>query len=249
MSAAPRELVARLEASPSLPTGAGERFSGYGVMGLPFRSGHVLAMRRFTATSVGPGYASVWHRSPAGEWSLYTDAPLRQACPRYFGAAAARAVETEVRVVWVGPSRLEVAIPSLPLEWEVVVRSTSATRGMNAVARLLPVAAWRSPTVLAIMGALAGPLLGTGRLGLQGHVPNGQRFIANPQTVWAIGESRAVLAREDLGAPGPVRPQARLGDFRIPQRGMFAIGTALFEAFDPARHSAATSCPADRHGA
>ncbi len=28
--------------------------SGYGVAGLPFRSGHVLAMRRFTGSSPGP---------------------------------------------------------------------------------------------------------------------------------------------------------------------------------------------------
>jgi hypothetical protein len=41
----PRHLAERTEASPSLPPGTEERFSGYGVMGLPFRSGHVLALR------------------------------------------------------------------------------------------------------------------------------------------------------------------------------------------------------------
>ena len=44
-----------------LPSGGEERFAGYGVMGLPFASGHVLAMRRFPASSIGPGYSSVWH--------------------------------------------------------------------------------------------------------------------------------------------------------------------------------------------
>jgi hypothetical protein len=60
----PRDLVDRLEASPQLPAGSEERFNGYGLMGLPLASGHILAMRRFPASSVGPGYTSVWHRGP-----------------------------------------------------------------------------------------------------------------------------------------------------------------------------------------
>ena len=51
-------------ARPHVHPGQEERFSGYGVMGLPFRSGHVLALRRFPVTSVGPGYTSVWWRDP-----------------------------------------------------------------------------------------------------------------------------------------------------------------------------------------
>jgi hypothetical protein len=47
----PRELVSELEASPRLPSGTNERFAGYGVMGSPFRSGHLLALRRFPASS------------------------------------------------------------------------------------------------------------------------------------------------------------------------------------------------------
>jgi hypothetical protein len=35
--------AAEIERHAGLPTGAGERFTGYGVMGLPFASGHVLA--------------------------------------------------------------------------------------------------------------------------------------------------------------------------------------------------------------
>src|SRR4051794_27060033 len=57
-----QEAAERTEQSPQLPRGGDERFAGYGVMGLPFDSGHVLAMRRFPASSVGPAYSSVWHR-------------------------------------------------------------------------------------------------------------------------------------------------------------------------------------------
>ncbi len=62
----PKDLVDRLERGVDLPRGSEERFSGYGVMGLPFVSGHVLCLRRFPVTSLGEGYTSVWHRDPKG---------------------------------------------------------------------------------------------------------------------------------------------------------------------------------------
>lgn len=111
-----RELIATIEESPSLPAGSGERFNGYGVMGLPFDSGHVLAMRRFPASSVGSGYSSVWHRGPDGRWTFYADVAPQQACTRYFGLAAAAAFETPVTIRWPGPLRLEVSVPAARLE-------------------------------------------------------------------------------------------------------------------------------------
>ncbi len=240
----PREWVMRVEAQAQLPSGADERFNGYGVMGLPFRSGHVLAMRRFGASSVGPGYTSVWHRAPSGAWTFYADVDPRQSCTRYFGAQAARTVQSPLSIVWTGPDRFTIAIPSEGFEWDVRLGSTPAIRLMNLVGGFLPDAAWRSPSVMAAMEPLAGALLGTGRVGLHGRVPNGQRFVANPRRLWTVVESRAALAREDFGPPGPVEPQAHLGDFWIPQRGMFALGRAFFEPFDPARHSARTSAQA-----
>lgn len=53
-------LAAEAEDTDQLPPGDEERFAGYGVMGLPFASGHVLAMRRFPSSSIGPAYTSVW---------------------------------------------------------------------------------------------------------------------------------------------------------------------------------------------
>lgn len=242
---APRSVVEQLEAAPSLPTGADERFNGYGVMGLPFSSGHILAMRRFSASSLGPGYTSVWHRTPAGEWVFYATVPPRQSCTRFFGVLASDSMQTAISITWLAPFRLRVTIPAVSLDWDVGVGSTLATRLMNAAGRLLPRAAWHSSAVLAAMGRVAGPLLGVGRVGLEGSVPNGQRFIANPRVLWAITDSRAVLAGENLGPPGPVRPQAHLGGFWIPQRGMFAIGQSYFEPFDPARHSSRTGRSGD----
>jgi hypothetical protein len=37
--------------------------------------------------------------------------------------------------------------------------------------------------------------------------------------------------------------QTRLGDFWIPQRGIFMMGTAAFDTFDPAAHHALPGTP------
>ena len=70
----PRDYAARTESLKSEAAKDWEHFSGWGIMGLPFRSGHILGLRRFPATSIGPGYTSLWHRDPAGTWTFYADA-------------------------------------------------------------------------------------------------------------------------------------------------------------------------------
>lgn len=60
-------------------------------MGLPFRSGNVLGLRRWTASSVGDGFASIWHRDPKGRWTFYESTDPKVACTRWFGASVDRA--------------------------------------------------------------------------------------------------------------------------------------------------------------
>jgi len=103
----------------------------------------------------------------------------------------------------------------------------------------LPARLWRQPALLSLMAAVAGPLLEAGRLGLHGHLPNGQWFIAQPQRLWAISRSVAVRHGQSLGPVGPVPEQTSLGDFWIPNRGLFAAGVAVFETFDQGRHRTA----------
>ena len=45
----PAEYADEIERDATLPAGSRERFRGYGVMGLPFRSGHILGLRRHGA--------------------------------------------------------------------------------------------------------------------------------------------------------------------------------------------------------
>jgi hypothetical protein len=71
--ASPKDLAHSMERARVVPEGGGERFAGYGILGLSFDSGHVLAFRRMTATSLGLPYTTVWHRDPGGLWTLYGD--------------------------------------------------------------------------------------------------------------------------------------------------------------------------------
>jgi len=225
----PKDYALWTEFHAVLPSSTWERFSGYGVMGLPFSSGHVLALRRFPVSSVGAGYSSVWHRTPTGRWTFYADVEPAQSCSRYFSASVAEAITTEVVIEWTGSNQLGVAVPAASLEWTIDLESTWQTAAMNRMASLLPERLWRNPRVLSAMGSIARQLLGVGSVGLWGHASNGYQFIANPHRIWMVESSSATLRSESLGKPEPLPEQASLRDFWIPQRGVFVLGDALFE--------------------
>ncbi|MFD6894079.1 hypothetical protein ACFWB0_05945 [Rhodococcus sp. NPDC060086] len=221
-----------------LPSVSGERFAGYAVMGAPFTSGHYLALRKFPTNSVGAGYTAVWHRDPAGAWTVYSDVPPEVSCARYLGRALSRTEETDVRTEWSGPAELHVAV-GCELEWDLRMTTSPTTTAMNVAGKLMPDPLWHSPAVLKAMGRVAGPVLGAGRVRLDGHVPNGQWFRANPRLLWAVHTVRAVVGGVELGPDGAFSEQARFGDFWLPQRALFATVQAWFEPFDAQRHSSA----------
>ncbi|WP_406231069.1 hypothetical protein [Nocardia sp. NBC_01009] len=236
MTDSPRSIA---EIDKALPSGEDqERFSGYGLMGMPFASGHYLAMRHFPASSLGAGYDSVWHRDPAGEWVIYSSLSPEASCARYFGSALEDQRVEHISITWTGPSAFTVEVPD-KLMWDLELGRSVATSAMTGLGRMLPAALWRSPAVLSLMSRVAGPALGVGRVRLSGTSPNGQWFRANPRMLWTVESSRARIDGIDIGPPGPLAEQARLGDFWLPQRGMFVVGEAYFEQYDPARHRAA----------
>ncbi|MEW1805522.1 hypothetical protein [Pseudarthrobacter sp. NPDC080039] len=225
----------------TLTPGDDERFSGYGVMGLPFSSGYVLAMRRFPLTSVGPGYTSVWLRRPNGSWTIYADAAPDVSCARYISAGLHEAVQCDVGLDWTGDTSFTVSVgQDVDLTWDVELESKPITAAMSAVMTAMPNMLLSNKVFLKTMGSAAGPMLGAGHLGLAGSVPNKQGFLAKPRRMWFISRSSATLGGEDLGTPQPLNVQARLADFWSPQRGLFVIGASAFDPFDPARHLPAT---------
>ncbi len=222
----PRTIIQEIEQIRSVPAGTEDRFAGYAVIGLPFASGHVLSLRRFPASSVGPGYTSVWHRNPDGYWTFYSTVAPEQGCSRYFGSEVEQNIVMPIQIEWRGPAQFLVLAGST-ITWEVTLAESRVSRAMNAVARLLPESSWRKPSVLRVMGAASRFVLGTGRINLTGRTPNGHEFIANPRQLWLVKSSRAIISGVDIGPPGPLVEQARLGDFLIPQKGMFAVVRAF----------------------
>lgn len=224
---APAHFARLAEEYPDLPLGDGECVSGYGVMGLPFTSGHVLGLRRWTASSVGEGFTSLWHRDPAGRWTFYETVDGESGCSRYFGAAVGRVEVIPIHIDWETPNRLHVRTADATVDWTVEAGSTLVTRVMSALGASIPPVVWRSPTVLTAMGAIAGRALRAGKLQLTGQTSNAQHFDANPRRIWYVTASRAVVEGVDLGPPGPLVQQARMADFYFPQRGVLAVGSVF----------------------
>jgi hypothetical protein len=216
-----------------LPPGDDERVLGFGVMGLPFASGHYLAFRDFPVSSFSPAYRSVWHRDPAGEWTFYGTTPGPQSCSRYFSSATpVDPIVCDIDVTWPTPWSLMISIEGL-LDWRVDIEATPATRLMTAIGGRLPATAWNCRATLGILSRTVGPALGIGKIRLAGTVPNGQRFRIAPKRVWSVADSTAVVRNEDIGPVGPLREQARLRDFRLPQRGICVVGHGRFDPLDP----------------
>jgi len=236
----PRDLIEHLEKNLQLPKGDGEILSVYGVEPCPFDSGDILCSRHVLASSFGPAYTAIWRRDPEGDWHFYQNVPPRQGCPRFFGKALTSVTVLPIETQWDRPQRLRIVAPGR-IEWQLDLSSTLATRAMNLIGSLMPDTLWKNPSVLAAMAPVAGIALGAGKLRLTGRAPNGQRFIANPLSTWTVPSAKATIDGRNLGVVAPLREQPKLGDFWIPRTGLFAIGRAFFDAFDPEIHSAATS--------
>ena len=235
----PQDAVAAVLANPVLPPGDDERFVGFGIMGLPFANGHYLAMRQFPATTFAPPYVSVWHRDPSCNWTFYATTPGQQSCARYFSSATPNdAVQCDIDVDLDRP----VVDPRRDPRTAAVDRRTADDRGDPTDEHD------RRPAVRVGVdrpadSASAEPggqrTLGVGDVRLTGRAPNGQCYMMAPKQLWIVADSRAVLHGRDLGPSGPLLRQARLGDFRMPQRGIGMVGSGHFETFDPHRHRSA----------
>lgn len=215
---------------PAAAPGGAERFVAQGVFGQPFSSGHYLALRTMSRTSIGPAYRAIWHRDPAGAWEILTTAEPELSCPRYFGAACSRVERVEaIDTAWESPTTLRVTLRDR-LDWTVEIGPTPATRLMSAMGGSMPATWWHSEPLLGAMGPMATGMLHSGRVRMHGTTPNGPHFRTAPERIWMVTDSHATIDGRGAGLPAPLDEQPHLADFWLPQRGIFFIGT--FEA-DP----------------
>jgi hypothetical protein len=168
------------------------------------------------------------HEAPAGIGVGSILAPVLRPAPATSAQRSPGRAGRDIELDWTGESTLQITIAEAGFIWEVTLATSAATRALNAIGALVPDRAWRAPTVLAVMGPAAGQALRTGRVAMTGRTPNGHAFVVNPQRIWRTTQSSARLGDQHLGPPGPLGQQARLGDFWVPQRGIFAIGRAFF---------------------
>ena len=229
MASTPRQAVSIIEVNPRLARGSGERFTGYGAMGVPFAGGHYLAFRDMLASSVGKPYRAIWHRDPIGRWTIFTTTDPDASCPRYFGSATAVEQVPAIEVTWMDDWAVDVRMGAR-LSWRLRLCATPATRAMTSMGGATPQWAWDNDAVLGSMGSMAVGFLRSGRIRLHGRTLNGQGFKAAPQQVWRVVGGHAELDGADLGVLAPLPEQTRLGDFWLPQRGLFFAGQARFTA-------------------
>ncbi len=233
------DLSSRLSQLPAVrgraPWPGHEYVKGWGVFGLPFDSGHVLALRVFPENDFGP-YRTLWHRNPSGSWSIFVDGPrLDTACPRYYGPACDRTDYAQITLDWTGPATLRVVMDSPSLDWTLTAASTPLLGILNAMSARLPLATWRPAPLVHARERLA-HALGMGRLQMSGLMPSGHTGTLMPQQMYFISESRATLDGSELGRPVRATENPCIGTVPLPARGVLAIGQGVWKILDPAEY-------------
>jgi hypothetical protein len=233
------DLASRLSNLPecrgSAPWPHHEYVKGWGVMGLPFDTGHVLALRVFPENDFGP-YKSLWHREPGGNWSIHVDGSrLDTACPRYYGAACTQTGFAHLELTWTGPATLQVTMDDPALEWTLTARSTTYLDLLNAMSAAMPTATWRPRALLRAREGIA-RMFGVGAIELSGVMPSGHTGTLMPKQMYFIDESRAVLGGVDFGQPTHLAQCPTIGAVPLPARGMLAIGEAMWDILDPVEY-------------
>jgi len=229
------DLRARLSHLPSVrghaPWPGHEYVKGWGVFGLPFDSGHVLALRVFPENDFG-GYSALWHRDPQGRWSIYVDGPrLDTGCPRYFGPACEDTGLRRIDVEWIGPASVQVHMDSPALDWSLTATETPVLAMLNAVHGAMPLSTWRSPLLIRSREALM-RMMGLGRLQISGVMPSGHTGTLMPQRMYFVDDSTATLDGVDLGHPTHLQDNPTIGGVPLPARGVLAIGQGVWQILD-----------------
>ena len=245
----PRTAAAEVARTPILPTGPDETVTGFGVMGLPFASGHYLALRDFPAASFLPD------RCPAtARCGTATPTARGRSTPPRPPSTVAPA--TSVRPPPTTPSSVRSRSPGPATTRSSSTSPTSCTGPSSCTTQRRPgcsprsghafrTASGRTRARSAPSADSPAPCWAPDRCGWRAPCPTGRPSGSHPSGCGRSASSRAELHGHDLGDIAPLPDQARLGDFRPPQRGLAVVGQGRFDAFDPTRHRTAAelACP------
>lgn len=203
-----------------------EHYRGYAVMSLPFSSGHQMGLRVFPENDFAP-YASVWHRTPDGDWSIYNDGPsLQTTCPRMWGPALRHSDLTRIEVTWTGPRELRIEMEKPQLSWTMKMTDSPLLRILNAMNSAMPPWMWRFGIVRLLGESFVRRFLGMGDLRFSFVTPTGHDTTLIPEKIFFIESSAAVLERENLGLPVRRDENPTIAGVPLPTRPTFLIGQA-----------------------
>jgi hypothetical protein len=215
-----------------------EQLTGWAILALPFSTGDILGVRDFPFSDFAP-YHSVWHRDPAGDWSVYVDGPsLEIGCPRWWGPGLRTARLATISIDWTGPRSVRIAMAEPALEWSVAFSERATEALMNRMGGLMPPATWRPRSLRAMRELMAHRVLDLGRIQLDGPLPTGNQAVLMPDLVYGVESSEAVLRGVDLGPATRAPSEPRVGDFPFPVRGALAIGDFRARIADEQEHRA-----------
>ncbi|CAN5652347.1 hypothetical protein BH23CHL2_BH23CHL2_30560 [soil metagenome] len=215
------------------PWAGHEHYHGYGVMVMPFSSGHLLGLRVFPDTDFGP-YRSVWHRTPGGDWSIFNDGhSLDTTCPRWWGPVLKHASLTGIDVTWTGPSVLRVTMEEPQLEWTMSISASLPLRAINKLSAKLPSWTWKVSPLVSARESMAKRLLGMGDLRFTFPAPNGSSATVMCEQIYFIESSEAILEGQSLGHPVRLPANPTIGDVALPTRPSFFVGKAYARIDDP----------------
>ncbi len=227
-------LAAQLSQLPEVrrdgPWAGQEHVKGWAVFGLPFDSGHVLALRVMPESSLAP-YRSLYHRDPEGRWRLAVDGPRVCACTRHYGYACDLTGYTRIGVEWTGPATVHVTVDQPRTDWTFTASSSPLLGLINAVNGAMPLSSWRSQVLLRARERAA-KALRLGDLRLSGAAPSGSRETLMLERLYFIESSTASVDGVDLGRPTRLTASPMLGTMPLPARGVLAVGQAAWQIDD-----------------
>ena len=213
-----------------------EHFRGYGIMALPFSSGHVLGLRVFPENDFAP-YQSIWHRTPDGRWSIFNDGPsLDTTCPRWWGPALDHAELTDIALEWTGPNTLRLEMDRPRLTWRVTMEAPRWLQAANRISRSLPAWSWKAAPLVRVREFLARRLLHLGPVGLRITTPRGHETTVLAEEIYGIRGSTARFDGVDLGSPVVADETPHIGDVALPRRPAFFVGEAQARIIDMAEY-------------
>jgi hypothetical protein len=183
-------------------------------------------------------YKTVWHRDPAGHWSIYVNGPrFDTACPRYYGPACTHVGRATIDLTWTGPMSLRVTIDQPALDWTLNAAETRVLGALNTIGARLPTWTWKPRALLGARELLARHVLHMGDLRMRGTMPSGHIGTLMPERMYFIADSTASLDGADLGHAARVTPTPDIGGFPVPARGVLAIGQAAWPILDRAEYA------------